>query len=200
MSDIGQEKKTLRAALRERMRALSDDALKRRSLAACERLLGESAFRRASAVMLFLPLRYEVDATPIALRAWQDGKLVTVPRISHEQRHMLPVEIHSLSDPMHTDRLGVRTPAEGRPIPVGMIDLLIVPGLGFDRTGRRLGRGGGFYDRFMAQPAFRAVTCGLAVDEQLLDAVPTAGHDVSVDVVVTDQRVLRGKTAGNRDE
>jgi len=189
------EKKTLRAALRHRLATVDDAERKKRSAAACERLVAEPEFRRAGAVMLFLPLRDEIDATAIALRAWQDGKIVTVPLIGAEQRHMIPVEIRSLTEPMDTDRLGVRTPTDRRPIPIAMIDLLIVPGLGFDRTGRRIGRGGGFYDRFMAQPDFGAATCGLALDEQLVDRVPTAGHDVSVDMLVTDRRLLRFDTA-----
>lgn len=193
-------KKSLRAELRQRLTQVDEAELKRRSAVACERLAGEVEFDQAEVVMLFLPLRHELDATPIALRAWQQGKIVTVPLVSHEQRHMIPLEIRSLSEPMNIDRLGVRTPAEGRPIPVELIDLLIVPALGFDRNGHRIGRGGGFYDRFLARADFKAVTCGLALEEQLIDRVPTAVHDVAVSMLATDEQVIRFTTAQKRAE
>ena len=67
---------------------------------------------------------------------------------------MLPVEITSLQTGMTTTGAGVREPIAGKPIPVDMIDLVVVPGLGFTPNGHRIGRGMGFYDRFLAQPGF----------------------------------------------
>jgi 5-formyltetrahydrofolate cyclo-ligase len=63
--------------------------------------------------------------------------------------------------------------------------------MAYDRQGGRLGRGGGYYDRFLGQPGLRAVRCGLAFAEQVVDELPTAPHDQPVDIVVTDQEVLR---------
>jgi 5-formyltetrahydrofolate cyclo-ligase len=185
------EKKALRARLRQRLRALDAGTIHDRSQAAAERLVATEAFRGAGAVMLFLPLAHEADARPIALRAWQQGKTVTVPLVSYEQKHMLPVTVRSLDEPMETDGYGVRSPQMGEPYPVELIDLMVVPGLGFDEAGQRIGRGGGFYDRFLSQPEFHGVTCGLALDEQVIDSVPVNAHDVQLDMLTTDQRVLR---------
>jgi 5-formyltetrahydrofolate cyclo-ligase len=184
-------KKAMRARLREHLQQATDEQIRSRSAEACRHLTETPEFARAKAIMMFLPLPYEVDASAVALHAWQEGKLVTVPLVSLEQRHMIPVEIRSLTEPMHTDSLGVRAPAEGRPIPLEMIDLLIVPGLAFDRAGHRLGRGGGFYDRFMSHRSYQACSCGLAFDEQLVDRVPTSGHDVAIQMLVTDRQVVR---------
>ncbi len=190
MPQTREHKKALRATLRERLQAIDAQELRRAGAAAADRLIATEAFRAAEGIMIFLPLKYEVDARPIAVRAWQMGMTVTVPLVSHEQRHMIAVEINSLSEPMDTDRYGVQTPAHGRPIPVNLIDLVVVPGLAFDRQGHRLGRGGGFYDRFLAQADFDGTACGLVLDQQLVDHVPTNGHDVALDLLVTDQRLL----------
>ncbi|MBI1374306.1 MAG: 5-formyltetrahydrofolate cyclo-ligase [Phycisphaera sp.] len=185
------EKKNLRAQLRAKLMELEPAELHAKSVAAAERLAATPEFQRAESVMIFLPLKYEIDARPIALRAWQRMKTVTVPLVSYEQKHMIPVVLRSLDEPMNVDRYGVSTPGTGKPIPPQDIDMVIVPGLGFDVEGRRIGRGGGFYDRFLAHPSFTGITCGLALDEQIVDEVPTACHDVSLDLLVTDRRELR---------
>lgn len=192
-------KKAVRAQLREVLRAMDPAELHRRSAAAADRLVSTVEFQRAAALMIFLPLPYEIDAQPIAIRAWQAGKTVTVPYVHHTQRHMLPLEINALDEPMHTDRIGVRTPRRRRPIPVDMIELVVVPGLGFDADGRRLGRGGGFYDRFLSRPDFHGMTCGLALEQQIVDRVPAAAHDVDLDMLVTDEQLLRFQRPATND-
>lgn len=188
---VQQAKKSLRARMKEHLAGLEAQELRDRSHAAARRLCEMEAFQQASAVMIFLPLPQEIDATPIALRAWQNGKTVAVPLVNFEQRHMIPVEIHSLSEPMDTDSYGLRTPSNAPPVPVEWIDLVVVPGLAFDETGNRVGRGGGFYDRFLAQAEFRGTTCGYGLDEQVVSTVPTHGRDVPLNLLVTDRRTLR---------
>ncbi len=184
-------KLALRAKLRDRLKQMTPDDQGRRSARAAAQLVATPEFRAARAVMLFLPLPYEIDARPVALAAWQDDKTVCVPLVSYEQKHMLPMQITSLDGDMETDRLGVRSPRGGVPFPIDLIDLVVVPGLGFDLTGRRIGRGGGFYDRFLAQESFRGVTCGLAFDEQIVEEVPCAVHDVHINMLVTETQTRR---------
>lgn len=186
---LNQDKKRLRSHLRQTLRGIDGSVLRQRSHAACRQLAETDVFRTAGAVMLFLPLPHEIDARPVAVRAWQMAKTVTVPLVSFAQRHMIPVEIRSLSDRLHTDPRGIQSPADGTPIPVDLIDLVLVPGLGFDESGHRIGRGAGFYDRFLSQPSFRGMICGLALEEQVIPAVPTQHHDVPLDMLVTDTKV-----------
>ena len=105
---------------------------------------------------------------------------------------MSAVEIRSLEDDFTPGAFGIREPV-GEPWPIDGIDLIVVPALAYDRRGNRLGKGGGFYDRFLALPSRRGVPCGLGFDEQLLDEVPTDDHDHPIDMVVTDKEVLRFK-------
>ena len=104
---------------------------------------------------------------------------------------MLAVEIRSFDDGLVEGRFGIREPGSGSPRPFEDIDLIVVPALAYDRTGGRLGRGGGFYDRFLARDDMRAVRCGLGFDEQVTEQLPTHAHDLPVAIVVTDRQVLR---------
>ena len=119
------------------------------------------------------------------------NKTVVVPKVSWDQRRMLPVEISSLKDATTTSGPGVREPQAGNPIPVDLIDLVIVPGLGFTPDGHRIGRGMGFYERFLAQPDFVGRSCGLAFEDQLVNALPVLDHDVPLNMLVTDRGIRR---------
>src|SRR5258706_3935116 len=141
--------------------------------------------------MLFLSSPVEIDTASLALKSWQAGKTVVVPKVSWDQRRMLPVEITSLHTDMTTTGPGVREPMSGNPIPTNMIDLVIVPGLGFTETGYRIGRGMGFYDRFLAQPEFIGVSCGLSFDEQIVPELPVLDHDIPLSMLVTDRGIRR---------
>lgn len=187
-------KKALRDQLRARLAAIPPDVLAERSARACERVCSLPEYRNAGVIMIFLSLPREVDTAPLALRAWEDGKRLLAPRVSWEQRRMVPVEIRSLTHGLAETQFGLREPAEGAVFPVEEIDLVLVPGLGFDPFGNRLGRGRGFYDRFLSQEAFRGVSCGLALEEQVVSQIPAGPGDVSVDMLVTDEQVRRFRT------
>jgi len=184
-------KKLLRQDLRRRLSAIAPEALQQRSAAACRLLCEQDEYRRAEVLMLFLSTAHEVDTRQLALQAWADTKTVLAPRVSWDQRRMLPVEIQSLASGVQEGFMGIREPVEGMPIPVSDIDLVIVPGLGFDEHGNRLGRGRGFYDRFLSHPDFRGVSCALALEDQVVERIPVGPSDVRVDMLVTDARVRR---------
>lgn len=188
-------KKELRQHLRSILEQFSPKELHARSVLACQHLIDTPEYDQAEIIMIFLSLPTEVDTTPLALQAWRDHKRVLAPKVSWEQRRMLPTEIRSLSDDVSESPMGIREPAQGMPIPVGNIDLVIVPGLGFDGLGNRVGRGRGFYDRFLAHRDWKGAACGLALHEQVVNQVPTRDHDMKVDLLATDQQVHR---FGNR--
>ena len=89
----------------------------------------------------------------------------------------------------NTSPSGLRNPISGVPVPFGEIDLVVTPMLAIDGEGNRLGRGGAYYDRFFAHPELKAVKCGFGFAEQILDSLPTADHDQSVDMLVTDEQI-----------
>ena len=184
-------KKELRQRFRIKLASLSREQLEAKSIAAAQLLFESKAYQSAETLMVFVSLSSEIDTTPVVLRAWQDHKRVLVPRISWEQRRMLPVEIYSLTDGINPPRFGIHEAGPGLPVPVGSVDLVLVPGLAFDEYGNRLGRGRGFYDRFLANPEFRGLACALAIEVQVTDSLPVGPHDRPVHLLITDEKVRR---------
>lgn len=182
----------VRRQLKEVLAAISETDRHRKSIAACGFLTSSPEFDAARVVMLYLSTSQEVDTAPLALKCWQAGKTVVVPKVSWDQRRMLPVEINSLQTGITTTSAhNIREPIAGKPIPIDFIDLVVVPGIGFTPNGYRIGRGMGFYDRFLAQAEFIGVSCGLAFDEQIIDDVPVLDHDMPLSMLVTDQGIRR---------
>jgi 5-formyltetrahydrofolate cyclo-ligase len=191
MPKCGLSKKDLRIRLQTNLAVLTADEVHQRSRQACNLLFAQPEFERAETIMVFLSLPTELNTAPLVLRAWQLGKRVLAPRVSQEQRRMMPIEIRSLPNHIEDTQWNLRQPLVGNPVPLSTIDLVVVPGLGFDQAGNRLGRGGGFYDRFLARAEFAGSTCAVGFEQQVLEVIPTDPHDIRVDMLVTEQHVQR---------
>ena len=183
------DKQQLRRQLRAKLCRMNEQQRNDKSQLACRNLIETPEFRNASTIMAYLALPHEVDSAPFILYAWQHAKTVAVPKVSWQQRHMIPVQINSLETGIATEAGGLRNPVVGVPIPIEDIDLVITPGLAFDYNGNRLGRGGSYYDRFFHNSALKAKRCGFAFSEQLIESVPTVEHDEPMDFLVTDKEV-----------
>ena len=184
------EKTRLRSELQGRLLAMTESQRAEKSKKACQNLIGTEKFKAADAIMAYLSLPHEVDTAALILHAWQDSKTIAVPKVSWVQRHMIAVVINTLDTGFATSASGLRNPITGSPLAVEEIDLVITPGLAFDRKGNRLGRGGGYYDRFFAHKDLKACKCGLAFEDQVVDSVPQDDRDITVDMLVTDQEVI----------
>jgi len=184
------DKEQLRGELQKCVRAIPSKQRSVKSRKACQNLISTPQFQSASSVMMYLPLTYEVDTSEVILHAWQLGKSVSVPKISWQQRHMIAVEINSLETGLSISAMGLRSPVNGAPVPYEEIDLVVIPALGYDRQGNRLGRGSSYYDRFLADDKINARKSGLAFTEQVIDSIPVDSTDVPVDFLVTDEEVM----------
>ncbi len=184
------DKAQLRRQLQNSLLSISQEQRNEKSRLACKNLISTSQFQNASTIMMYLSLPYEADTSEAILHAWQLGKTVAVPKISWEQRHMIPVKINSLETGISTAASGLKNPIAGAPVPFEDIDLVVTPALGFDRNGNRLGRGGSFYDRFFSNAGLKASRCGFAFAEQLLDSIPVTEHDQPVNSLVTDEGII----------
>jgi len=184
------DKVELRRRLQNRLLAMPEQQRQDKSRRACRHLIATERFQEASTIMMFLSLPHEVDTSEAILHAWQMGKTVAVPKISWQQRHMIAVGINSLETGFSTGAMGLRNPVDGVPIPFSQIDLVVSPGLGYDRRGNRLGRGGAFYDRFFANKTLTASRCGFAFIEQVVDSIPVTESDQPVHFLVTDEGII----------
>ena len=184
------DKAELRRKLQNSLISMPPEQREEKSRKACRNLLSTPQFQNASTIMMYLTLPHEADTSEAILCAWQLGKTVAVPKMSWEQRHMIPVRINSLETGFSTGASGLRNPIAGVPVPFGDIDLVVTPALGFDKKGNRLGRGGSYYDRFFANAELKAARCGFGFAEQLVDSIPVTDHDEPVDIVVTDEEII----------
>ena len=178
-------KSALRAEMLARLRALSPDERHERSLDLVVRLSGREDWQRARVVGLFAPLRSEPDLDLLwTLPAALTGKVVVYPRVEHGGM-VLRVVSHP-GELFASGRLR-EPPATAPTLRTHWPDLLLVPGLAFTTAGRRLGRGGGHYDRLLAAPGRGGSRLlGIAFGLQLVPGLPHEEHDVDLDEVVTD--------------
>jgi 5-formyltetrahydrofolate cyclo-ligase len=196
-NQIQHRKTALRSSVQLVLAAMTSPMRHGASHAACQRLMGLDQFRHASTVMLYMPMSTEVDLSPVALRCFQIGKTVCVPKVvGHE---IIPIEVTNFDvADMDLDGCGVRTPRCGQPVPPNLFDLVVVPGLAFDPMCRRLGRGGGYYDRFLPRLRKNTAAVGIAYDVQIVEEVPALPHDVTMDIVVTERRLIHAATGHAR--
>jgi 5-formyltetrahydrofolate cyclo-ligase len=160
-----------------------------RSRAACERLVALDAFRNARTVGLYAAIGAETDPATAAREALSSGKRLAFPRLEPDTRRL--AFFACAPEDLVASARGTRAPpAEAPPVALEELDLVVVPGVAFDTAGRRLGRGGGYYDATLAAVPPGAARVGLAFDLQLVPFVPGEPHDAEVHAVVTEQRVV----------
>lgn len=190
------------ASLREAKRALRDRVLQARdALPAGERLRAGAAiaaaiaargdFRAAGTVLLAVSFRSEWDTRSLLAAGLAVGKTVAAPRVHAANRMLEPCKILDLDRDLAPGFHGIPEPLPHcAPVPLAAIDWVLVPGVAFDTGGYRIGYGGGYYDRLLPLLRRDARRVAGAFELQVVDRVPTAPHDLTVDAIVTEQRTL----------
>jgi len=188
LREAKQAMRTIVAAARD---ALDPEWRARASVALVERIAALPTFGAARGVLLTAPFRSEWDAAPLIAHALAAGKLVALPRVDESSRML---ELRRVVDPARDIVAGYR----GLPEPdthcervaAASIDWVLVPGIAFDPAGGRLGYGGGYYDRLLPVLPARVARVAGAFSMQIVDAVPSAPHDITMDTVVTESGVV----------
>jgi 5-formyltetrahydrofolate cyclo-ligase len=140
-------------------------------------------FRDAKTVLLYYPVQNELDVLPL-VKKYKREKTLLFP-VSH--RRGITVHPYAGNEHMHRGKFGIPEPTT--PAYEGKIDLILVPGVACDAKGRRLGRGGGCYDRFIKKQT-HAVLVGVGYDFQLVDEVPAARHDQRVHRIILPSKTI----------
>ena len=179
-------KRSIRQNLLTQRRALDTEAYRKMSLAVQQRLIDTDQFRQALTVALYVPIHNEVQTDALLHVALQYDKQVCYPRVVEETLEF--VVVRTVID-LARGAFGIAEPIGREVVAPEVIDLAVMPGVGFDRTGHRLGYGGGYYDRAIGAGRPKMLA-GLAFDFQLVEELPAEGHDVRLDLVVTDLEVL----------
>lgn len=184
-------KDPLRKRLLERRRSLDPSLVHEASSAIAGRIASLPEVREARTVALYQALRNEIETTALWEALRPGGRRILFPRIVAGTRVLAFAPVDDPAE-LVVGALGVSQPPAGSDVPLEEIDVFVVPALAFDTGGRRLGRGGGYYDATLsaAPGAFRIGPC---LDEQLLDRIPAEAHDQPVDVVITPEREVRSR-------
>ena len=182
-----QTKKSLREEMKEKLFSLSTEERVAKSLLIREKLFKEVLFKKAACVCFYVSLPTEVDTSVIIDDALVMGKRVVVPLSDLENKEVKLYQIKDRGDLREGAwRVLEPIPEKTRAVAREEVDCVIVPGIAFDKRNNRLGRGRGFYDRFLQ--AFGAGTpkIGLAFSFQVVQEVPHESHDIPLDLILTD--------------
>jgi 5-formyltetrahydrofolate cyclo-ligase len=188
MNDNAQQMKAaLRANIATELKKLNPTERAALAIELCARLEQQAVWRSAKTLLFYAPLADEPDLWRLLEDSLATGKTVALPRFQPEQGTYVACLITRVDSDLQTGKFGIREPRESCPIiPLNRLDLVLVPGVGFDLNGHRLGRGKGYYDRLLANTA--GSTCGVAFDQQIVSQVPSEPHDVRLSCILTPTR------------
>ena len=177
------DKKAMRRAIGEKKRAMTRDEIERASERLAEKFLQTKFYRDCRSIYAYLSYNQEVRTDVLIRRAIQEGKRVAVPKVYGDEMCFL-----WLDDPNQVapGAYGIPEPIADEPIADDDTALVLMPGLAFDPEGRRLGYGGGFYDRFLAKEPNHPLVA-LCYGFQMFDHLETEPHDIPVDLVIADE-------------
>lgn len=174
------DKAALRRKIREKKKAMSPEEMESRSARLGELFVQTEAYRKAKTIYGYMPYNQEVRTVPILERAIRDGKKVAVPKVYGDTMRFIYLD--GLTQVEKSD-MGIPEPVADEPVAEDKTALVLMPGLAFDKTGHRIGYGGGFYDKFLtAEPDHPTVA--LCYDFQMFDHLDTEEFDIPVDMVI----------------
>ena len=176
------DKKELRAYIREQKKTLSPEQIESCSRRLAERLFAEPAWRSAPAVYGYLSFNQEIRTLPILERARAEGKRVAVPKVYGRQMRFIWLDDFSL---VAKSAFGVPEPVVDEPVADDPAALILLPGVAFDRSGRRVGYGGGYYDRYLAAHPGHA-TVALCCSFQLFEHLESEPYDIPAGLVLAE--------------
>jgi 5-formyltetrahydrofolate cyclo-ligase len=157
-----------------------------------EQLYSVDEFKNANVIFTFASFRAEVDTFEIIKKSLNEGKRVVLPRVDRENHSLILYEIKDVED-LSSGYMGIPEPAanEERVVNINNIDVVIIPGAGFDISGNRIGYGAGYYDILLSGLTKNIPIIAPAYEEQVIDSIPHEPHDIKVHIIVTDRRIIR---------
>ena len=178
-------KEDARAYMKGLRSTLTDEEIERRSALICSALFSKEEYKRAKTVMIYLSAFGEADTAPIIADIKARGARVAVPVSDKNSCIITPV---LLEGELIEGAYGIREPAQKRVVPPEELELVIVPGVAFDKERNRCGFGKGYYDRLLKRTG--AYRIGICYDFQVVDELETDEYDVPMDEVITDKFVI----------
>ncbi|NLK00858.1 MAG: 5-formyltetrahydrofolate cyclo-ligase [Clostridia bacterium] len=182
-------KEEIRKTIDQIRTAMSKNEVEVKSAKIEERLYGTQHYQSAVTIMTYVSFHNEVGTRNIMSACFDDGKNVVVP-ICGPNYTLLPVKIKGFED-LEPGTMGILEPTKKKVIvDINRLDLILVPGIAFDRMGNRVGYGLAYYDRFLKKFSPSTVKIALAYDFQVVPSVPHEKHDQVVDLIITEKEII----------
>jgi len=186
-----QDKADIRKELLRRRDCIPPEVRKAKNRMIRESLLSLDEFRHAGIIFFFASFRTEVDTAELIKASLSAGKRVVLPKVDTDNHELLLFEVRDFGE-LVPGYMGIPEPSfRETQMSINDVDLVIVPGAGFDALGNRIGYGGGYYDRLLSGLQRRIPVIAPAYEEQIADALPAEPHDIRVDVIITDRQLIR---------
>ncbi len=185
-------KSALRKNLTMRRKQLSRQEAAAKSRCIQERLCRLTDFTESRCILFYAAYQKEVRTQEAIQAALQQGKKVILPLIDIQEKGLILSQVLEYPQDVEEGCFGIPQPKKDRQrvVPLEDIDLVILPGIAFDRQGNRLGYGGGYYDRLLTAKHPAATLIGLAYELQIVEDIPNLPHDVQANKVITEKRVI----------
>jgi 5-formyltetrahydrofolate cyclo-ligase len=190
-----QDKASLREGLLRKRDAIPPEVRRLKNRLVQERLITLDELRNAGVLFFFASFRTEVDTIGVIKKSLAEGKRVVLPKVDKGQHILLLYEIKNM-DELSPGYMGIPEPpvdTEDRIFHLNDVDVEIIPGAGFDISGNRIGYGAGYYDILLSGLRKDIPLISLAYEEQIVDSIPSEPHDIKIQVIVTDRRIIRCK-------
>ncbi|GFE57851.1 5-formyltetrahydrofolate cyclo-ligase [Geobacter sp. AOG1] len=182
-------KRNLRQQMLARRRCLDVAEYQAASLRVQRAFLSTSEFGRAAVLALYAPVHNEVDTSLVLSTALDNGKKALYPVVTGSS---LEFRLVTGNEDFQAGAFSIREPAVSCPVmAIGKADIIVVPGVAYDLTGHRIGYGKGFYDKALHQLEGEGHLVGFCFDFQVVEALKDEPHDVRMDLIITDRRVIR---------
>lgn len=195
MDQIINEKKQIRKEILEIRKKLDLETKSKYDKIIADKFFETSYYKEAKNIFIYISYDSEINTQSIITKAIKEGKNIYVPRTEFSTKLMDAVKINNF-DKLIKSKYGILEPKEDEPfINPNDLDLIVVPGVAFDKNGGRIGYGAGFYDRYFKKINYenksKVMKLVLAYDFQLIDKVPTDKEDVSIDAIITEKQFIK---------
>lgn len=181
-----QEKKDIRKEILDKRLALPKEELYQKSEIICNTFLKLDQYQKSDLIYIYMDFKNEVMTKRIIEDAHQNGKKVAIPKVEGDR--IIFYYLENNQKELEEGYFGIREPQIAKPV-TNSKGIMVVPGIAFDEYGYRIGYGKGFYDRYLHEnDIFQKIS--LVLELQMVEKVPSDKHDIPVDMIVTEERVI----------
>lgn len=185
---VQEAKRVIRQRILKLLRNQEEESKHKKSLVILNKLFSIPEFQGAKTILFYASFAGEVDTFEMIQQALEIGKQIALPIVKEKERNINPALINNLEEDLECGKYGIKQPKEeyAELVDLDKIDMVVVPGVAFDRQNNRLGRGEGYYDRFLKKLSPNSYSVGLAFDFQVVDSLPVSETDIAVSRVIVN--------------